>query len=73
MRVNVTESELAYLEHLLVQSHAKHAKPGVRVADCDDSKCIEARWGIEWLRRSRACLSGAIPISVVRNKKRSGR
>ena len=55
----VTEMELAELEHLLAQSHAEHAEPNPPLTECADAKCTEARWDIEWLRRSRKCLSGS--------------
>ena len=56
----VTERELAELESLLAESHAKHAATNQPVHECGSPKCVEARWGIEWLRRSRACLYGVI-------------
>jgi hypothetical protein len=56
----VTEHELAHLEDLLAQSHSKHgAASKADIQRCTEPKCVQVRWCIEWLRRSRTYLSGA--------------
>lgn len=56
----VTEHELADLETLLAESHAKHGVASkADIQGCTEPKCVQVRWCIEWLRRSRTFLSGA--------------
>lgn len=56
----VTEHEIAHLEDLLAKSHSKHGLTSkTDIQRCTEPKCVQARWCIEWLRRSRTFLSGA--------------
>lgn len=58
----VTELEIVDLERLLEESHQKHAAAGIPVKACTNPKCVEARWGIGWLRRCRGFLYGSVAV-----------
>jgi hypothetical protein len=46
----VSAEEIQHLEYLLAQSHARHADRYGPMATCTEPKCLQAKWGIEWLK-----------------------